>query len=162
MDKTLFAICILIYAAVVIFLADETKRLLSATPTFANKIYATISGLVYIAAIIYITSMIKDDVTIRFRDMSGNPFTFGAIIGYIFIWFVFYVLYGSILTVLMFIPHTVYVFVKYPNTTARSKLPDSLNVDMWPSMYAAGSALAYNLILYAFGLTDYFFPIFGF
>lgn len=91
--------------------------------------------------------------------MSGGPFSIGAIVGYGFMWFVFFVLHSAILTTLLFLPYTVYIFAKYPNVTWRTKLPDYMRVDVWPSMYVAGASLAYELILYAFSLTDVFNPL---
>lgn len=154
MEKLLFTSCILAYFAAVVFLVLKAKQYISDMPTVANRLYSAACAVVYLASVLHLTSKIKSGATIMIRDVSGNPFSAGSIISYGFIWFVFFVLYGSMLTVILFIPHTVYIFAKYPNTTRRTKLPDDLHIDMWPSMYAAGAAVAYNMILYAFGLTD--------
>lgn len=154
MDKILFSICVLAYFFAVIFLIFRIKQSLLDTPTVPNKLYITACSVTYAALFLFYTSSIKDGATIMFRGMNDGSFVIPGILVYVFYWFVFWVLNGGILTVILFIPHTIYIFAKYPNTTWRRKLPKELNVDMWPSMYVTGAALAYNLILYAFSLTD--------
>ena len=154
MDKVLFSIFIFAYLAAVIILMFKVKQYLTDTPTIPNKLYVIACSLIYAALFLYYTSSINDGVTIVFRGMNGEPLSFAGALVYVFYWFLFWVLNSSILTVILFIPHTFYIFAKYPNITWRSKQPKELNVDMWPSMYVTGAALAYNLILYAFSLTD--------
>ena len=154
MEKVLFAICVFSYFAAVIILMFKVKQYLTDTPTIPNKLYVIACSLIYAALFLSYTSSINDGVTIVFRGMNGEPLSLAGVLVYVFYWFVFFVLNSSILTVILFIPHTFYVFAKYPKITWRSEIPKELSIDMWPSMYVTGAALAYNFILYAFSLTD--------
>lgn len=124
MDKILFAFCILFYVAVLVLLVRRSLESIKDTPTIPNRLYAIACALIYIAIFVFLTSTIKDGATIALRDMNGDPFSFGALVGYSFVWFVFYVLYGSILTVLLFIPHSVIaliLFMKNPSMSWKNR-----------------------------------------
>lgn len=156
MDKVIFALCILVYATAVGFWVSRTKEFLVETPTVYQKLYTSACVLIYIVSFVCLTSAMKDDATITFRDMNGDPISFGGVAGYLFFWFVFSVLNGGILTILLFIPHIAIAFTLSCKNTNFSwnNLPNWLDTEMWPSLYVTGAILAYNIILYAFSLTD--------
>lgn len=159
MDVALFGIALTIYIVVIALLAFEEICMLKTCPTIANKIYISTCAILYIYCVICLTASIGKDADIVLQGVSGN-ITLGVLIGgvivYGFIWFFFTCLLGSILLL-------AFQFFYYLALPKNMKMGSAggeyaLTDELKPTFYCAGASIAYNLILYAFGLIDFFLP----
>jgi hypothetical protein len=154
-----FAVCIFMFGVWMIFVYNRLNELAKYTPTIPNKLHIIVCIAIFAVAFILLTSSIEP-APIYFRDMSGESFSVAAIIGYAFVYFALFVFTVSIQLTLLMIPFFIYLFSKYPDTTARDPVPKHLAVDIEPTFYCVGSILIYHFILYAFGQIDFLMPLF--
>ena len=157
MELLCIVIIVALFVLQVIYTVYKARNCLTKDSSLSSRVCTGVAFGVCLCLIIYNSLQIVPPDTWQLRSLQGEPFTIASLAGLAFIWCVFVVWLGGVLTTLQYIGLLIAHFKKVrlcKNRFAGPTLPGG-ETSVWVSFGAMGTFAAYNLMLYTFGMSDW-------
>lgn len=143
----------ILFAVQITYAAIKARNYLAEDSSLSSKICTWVAFGVCLCVMVYNSTLIDSSNIWQLRSFNEVPFTLATVIGLVFVWWAFTILFGGILGTLQLLV-LMGIHFKEIQQHRRGWLPPGSNAVL-TSINAMGIAVAYNLILYTFGMADW-------